>query len=172
MTIGENIKNLRLQHGLSQAELAKVAGVSDKAVSSWEQNKATPRMGAIQKMADFFGVQKSVIIESNATSSDMSSAARPVLNRIVLNLDETNLVANYRSLNGNNRQVVNALITLLISQQLGDAEFEASVQHVKNSNSLAANINAKIINGNLHNNGGTNIVNVGKGNFNTPASSQ
>ena len=34
--IGDNIKTLRLNHGLSQAELVKVAGVSDKAVSTWK----------------------------------------------------------------------------------------------------------------------------------------
>ena len=49
MTIGDNIKSLRLGHNLSQAELVNVAGVSDKAVSSWKQNKSVPRMGSIQK---------------------------------------------------------------------------------------------------------------------------
>ena len=40
MAIDDNIKNFRQQHNLSQAELANVARVSDKAVSSREQNKS------------------------------------------------------------------------------------------------------------------------------------
>ena len=37
MGISENIKLLREQYGLSQKELGQIAGVSDKAVSTWEQ---------------------------------------------------------------------------------------------------------------------------------------
>ena len=51
MSIAENIKRIRLEHGLSQAELGKIAGVSDKAVSTWELGLKTPRMGAVEKMA-------------------------------------------------------------------------------------------------------------------------
>lgn len=63
MSIGENIKKLREKYNLSQKELGEIAGVSDKAVSTWENGLKEPRMGAIQKMADHFGVLKSDIIE-------------------------------------------------------------------------------------------------------------
>ena len=63
MSIGENIKRLRDKHGLTQAELGEIAGVSDKAVSTWEKDNAVPRMGAIEKMAAYFGVSKADIIE-------------------------------------------------------------------------------------------------------------
>ncbi|MDF1511065.1 serine recombinase [Bacillus phage vB_Bacillus_1020A] len=64
MSIGENIKKLRELHNLSQKELGEIAGVSDKAVSTWEKNEKSPRMGAIQKIADHFGILKSDIIEN------------------------------------------------------------------------------------------------------------
>ena len=35
MGIKENLKALRKQHNLSQQELAKIAGVTDKAISTW-----------------------------------------------------------------------------------------------------------------------------------------
>ena len=66
MGIKENLKALRKQHNLSQQELAKIAGVTDKAISTWESGTRIPRMGAIQKMADYFGLQKSDIIEDNS----------------------------------------------------------------------------------------------------------
>lgn len=64
MSISKNIKKLRLEHNLSQKEFAKIAGVSDKAVSTWENGTKEPRMGTIQKIADF-GIKKSDIIEDN-----------------------------------------------------------------------------------------------------------
>ena len=49
MSIAENIKKIRLEHELSQADLGKIAGVSDKAVSTWELGIKIPRMGAVEK---------------------------------------------------------------------------------------------------------------------------
>lgn len=63
MSIAENIKRIRLEHGLSQAELGKIAGVSGKAVSTWELGIKVPRMGAVEKMANYFGIAKSVIVD-------------------------------------------------------------------------------------------------------------
>lgn len=63
MSIGTNIKMLRTNAGLSQAELGKIAGVTDKAVSTWESDIKTPRMGAVERMASYFGVPKSAILD-------------------------------------------------------------------------------------------------------------
>jgi repressor LexA len=63
LSIAENIKRIRLEHGLSQTELGKIAGVSDKAVSTWELGIKVPRMGAVEKMANYFGIAKSVIVD-------------------------------------------------------------------------------------------------------------
>lgn len=71
MSIGDNIKKLRESHKLTQEEFGKIVGVTDKAVSSWETGAKAPRMGVIQKISDYFNINKSVIlddpIESNAT---------------------------------------------------------------------------------------------------------
>lgn len=63
MSISDNIKRLREAHDLTQEQLGEIAGATDKAVSTWEKGKAVPRMGAIQRMADYFGISKSDIIE-------------------------------------------------------------------------------------------------------------
>ena len=63
MSIGENIKRLRTESGLSQAEFGKIAGVSDKAVSTWEMGTKVPRMGAVEKLAAHFGITKSAILD-------------------------------------------------------------------------------------------------------------
>ncbi len=63
MSIAENIKKLREYYNLSQKELAEIAGVTNKAVSTWETGNNEPRMGAIQKISEHFHIKKSDIIE-------------------------------------------------------------------------------------------------------------
>ena len=63
MALGSNITRLRIEHGLTQEELGRVAGVSPMAVSQWENGRAVPRMGAMQRMADHFGISKSSLID-------------------------------------------------------------------------------------------------------------
>lgn len=65
--IGNNIKKLRETYKLTQADLGKIAGVSDKAVWTWENGTAEPRMGAIQKIADYFGIPKATLIDGSET---------------------------------------------------------------------------------------------------------
>jgi len=69
MGIKENIKILRDKYKLSQKDLGKIAGVTDKAVSSWEKGTKEPRMVTIQKIADYFNIQKSNMIEDYGMST-------------------------------------------------------------------------------------------------------
>lgn len=69
MSIGKNIRALRESRNITQKELADAIGVTDKAVSTWEKDIKTPRMGSIQKIADYFSVKKSDIIEE-ATNNE------------------------------------------------------------------------------------------------------
>lgn len=84
MGIPDNIKRLRATHGLTQSELGKIAGVSDKAIWTWENGTAEPRMGAIQKIADHFNIKKSDLIEEHSTDPTegitnlIYPAARPI----------------------------------------------------------------------------------------------
>ena len=105
LSIGHNIKNLRLQHNLSQKEFAAIAGVSDKAVSTWENGTKTPRMGAIQKIADHFGLLKSAIIEPSIDHQSRpviyASYKIPVLNKASAKVPPHNSkeIIGYESLN-------------------------------------------------------------------------
>lgn len=68
MTIGSNIRRLRTLHDLTQEEFGKLAGVSAMAVSQWENERAVPRMGAVQKISDALGVSKNDIIGESPLS--------------------------------------------------------------------------------------------------------
>lgn len=55
MKIGEKIKELRLEHGISQAVLAKNIGVSQKAVDYWERGVNEPKASYVITLVHFFG---------------------------------------------------------------------------------------------------------------------
>lgn len=64
VSISDNIKKLRDRYDLTQQQLAEIAGVTNKAVSAWETGIKEPRMGAIEKIAQHFGIKKSNLIEN------------------------------------------------------------------------------------------------------------
>lgn len=54
---------LRERYHLTQDDLAAIAGVTNKAVSTWETGTKEPRMGVIEKITRHFGIKKSNLIE-------------------------------------------------------------------------------------------------------------
>lgn len=56
MNIGNKIKVLRKEKGVTQEELANSVGVSFQAVSKWENNIALPDITLLPMLAEYFGV--------------------------------------------------------------------------------------------------------------------
>ena len=116
MSIRNNIKELRESRNLTQAEFGKIAGVSDKAVSTWENGTAEPRMGAIQKIADYFGVTKGWIVDDD--SSSLEAATPPISD------DEQRILDMYRALDPDDRAEVRGFVKGLLA---GDKYKDASI---------------------------------------------
>ena len=56
MKIGEKIKELRIEKGLSQMQLGKWIGVSQKAVDYWERNVNEPKASYIIALVRTFDI--------------------------------------------------------------------------------------------------------------------
>lgn len=69
MGIAENIKDLRTYNNLTQLEFGRIAGVSDKAVSTWEAGIKEPRMGAIKRIAAHFNLSINELVGDSIPSS-------------------------------------------------------------------------------------------------------
>ncbi len=54
MNIGERIKELRLEKGLTQLKLGKLIGVSQKAIDYWERNVNEPKSSYIIALVKTF----------------------------------------------------------------------------------------------------------------------
>ena len=56
MGIGEKIKELRIEKGLSQMQLGKTIGVSQKAIDYWERNVNEPKASYIISLVKAFDI--------------------------------------------------------------------------------------------------------------------
>lgn len=56
MNIGNQIKALRLQRGITQESMAQHLGVTAQAVSKWERGVAFPDIGMLPELSAYFGV--------------------------------------------------------------------------------------------------------------------
>jgi len=68
-TIGQRIRTLRRSKKLTQAQLAKVAGVSSPAVTEWEKDSYQPKAASLEAMANLFGVTTEYIMTGNGSST-------------------------------------------------------------------------------------------------------
>lgn len=62
MEIGKKIKELRTQKVISQTELAKAIGASQRAVSYWDSGVAEPNATIIYNLAVFFDVSADYLV--------------------------------------------------------------------------------------------------------------
>lgn len=55
MTVGEKLKELRIEKNISQMQLSMATGLSQSAIARWELGKSEPTASAIVTLAKFFG---------------------------------------------------------------------------------------------------------------------
>ena len=60
--LGETIKSLRIEKGLTQPQLAKMVGVSNGMISIWENNVNEPKASYIKALATALDVSVSVLL--------------------------------------------------------------------------------------------------------------
>lgn len=68
MSIARNIRAVRTRNNLTQEEFGEIVGVSSMAVSQWETGRAIPRMGAVQKISDYFHISKGSLIDEDSST--------------------------------------------------------------------------------------------------------
>ena len=64
--IGKNIKRLRQERGITQADLASALGVTCQAVSKWETSSNAPDIALIPKIAALLDVSISELFEEKS----------------------------------------------------------------------------------------------------------
>ena len=69
MTLGENLKRLRTEKGLSQEEVAGLLFLSRQTVSKWENNQAEPGVENLKALARLYGVSLDQLLLAESTGA-------------------------------------------------------------------------------------------------------
>lgn len=66
-TLAENLKAARIKAGLTQRQAAKLAGVTEQAVSGWERGTNTPKEGNVESLAAIYGITAAALRYGDVT---------------------------------------------------------------------------------------------------------
>ena len=66
MNFGEKLKSVRLSQNISQSELAKKTGISERSLYTYEQTGTFPRSNNLRKLADALDVSVNYLLEEQA----------------------------------------------------------------------------------------------------------
>lgn len=70
---GNQLKQLRKEHGLSQEKFAHEIGVSRQIISRWEKGKVTPNTTSVKKICDYYKINSDLFINTNNPAGDVES---------------------------------------------------------------------------------------------------
>lgn len=80
----KNLGRILSKCGKKQKEVADAIGESQQTMNAWVRGKSIPRMSKVQKLADYFGVQKSVFFTENSeTARSNTSITTPANSKFV-----------------------------------------------------------------------------------------
>lgn len=82
IAVGNKIRELRKAKGFSQYQLGKMCGLSDKAVSKWEQGLALPRRTACEKLSGCLGFDFSVMIDDELSLDESEKLVREQVDKL------------------------------------------------------------------------------------------
>ena len=95
MKLQDKIRNIRLEHNMSQVALAKLIGAFPTSVSYWESGLRSPKIEQLMKIADAFLINWTDLLDDDA----------PMLTMVIAKREESLLDA-YKSLNEEGKQML------------------------------------------------------------------
>jgi transcriptional regulator with XRE-family HTH domain len=101
--LGDTIYRLRKEKGLSQDELGKLVGVSNKAVSKWETNEANPDITLLPLLAKTFGVTADELltdIKAERNETPVKSKAFGMEGTVILTPEKYEFISDKKTMNG------------------------------------------------------------------------
>lgn len=112
MTMGERIKQLRKENGMTQTVLAQALGVTKGTVSTWETNSRVPGFETLSAMSDMFQRSLDYIMgrSDDATPTTVAEADAEAMALSQVEDDLTEYALKYARLDQYGREAVEAII--------------------------------------------------------------
>jgi hypothetical protein len=119
-----NIKYFMNINNVNQTEVCSALNLKMPTFSDWVNAKTYPRIDKIELMANYFGIEKSDLVENRDVYKKISYASNNPVPQITKN--ELNLLKKYNKLNsvGKEKAIerIDELLSLGYVQELGDME--------------------------------------------------
>lgn len=127
LTLGDKIKKIRITNNLKQSELAEMLFVSEKTISSWENNRTIPDLNMIYKISDYFKKSFYYLINDDYNTDNINEI------EIKLKVDEKeyNRILNIIKKHSVNKTDVNQIDTYYT---LTDRTFDQEWLRIRNEN--------------------------------------
>ena len=111
-TMGERIKQLRKENGMTQTALAEVLGVTKGTVSTWETNSRTPSFEALDDMSDIFKRSFDYIMGKSDDATPRVQSEENLENLVLSQVEDdlTEYALKYARLDSYGREAVEAII--------------------------------------------------------------
>lgn len=101
MDLGTRLKHLRIEKGITQLELAKMAECSNQTIALYEQNKNLKRIKTINKLCHIFNVTADYLI--NGVPFDCSET---------ITVNEMQLILKYRALSAYYKSLIDHILDI------------------------------------------------------------
>ena len=82
ITMSNNLKKYLKINNISRNQLSESLGISYSTISDWINGKAYPRIDKIEMMANYFGINKSDLVEEHFTEEKPQGLQIPVLGTV------------------------------------------------------------------------------------------
>ncbi len=95
---GTRLRNIRIEKGYSQKDLAEFLGVNVRTVSRWEQNNNKPNQEEMEKISKLFGIpEDELLVDELSDENNLEETNQNILNRLSDSVD--NLVTGQENMN-------------------------------------------------------------------------
>ncbi len=109
----KNLKNLRLEKGISQNKLAEIIGTSQQSINKYENHNIEPDINTLTALADYFSTSVDYLI-GHSDIRHKIEAVTP----FDLNEDEATLINAYRQLTSPQKESLHLIIKKLQRKKL------------------------------------------------------
>lgn len=111
----KNLRNYLKEKDKTQKEVAEAIKVARGTFCDWCKGRAYPRMDKLERLAEYFGIEKSDLIEDHDVSNQyfLKKAVHEISEEMLENPDSVALFRLIQKLSPSDKEIVLALITSL-----------------------------------------------------------
>lgn len=114
-----NLKYYIQEKGVTQKEIAEVLGMSQGSISDWMKLRTYPRMDKIQMLAEYFGIEKSDLVEDRRVKSKyhLHKEIKSLATAMLDSPESVELYLKIERLSDSNKAIVKAFVDNLLKEE-------------------------------------------------------